>query len=272
MEPNFQFVVLSRSWGAIHPQPKGVVLWLGGAFFGTFPTIFYRYLLRNIFFAKYTVVALPYWLTLNHWFVAKRLFLEQKQLPSVLIQEAARRGYSTEVYQDLTKYRWAGHSLGCEYITLLHFLSQDKSQQKEILKQCQTNLISAQAVSQNLRSLEQLDLKFSVENQPALLIAPCFKAPFFIEPLIQPKQQLTRCLLRNTSLVASIAMISFEKDFTAGNLKHQNGDVYWIEQNLKGKGLVLDREINGNHYQPLGYAQGNSKLAFNAVDFLNRLP
>jgi hypothetical protein len=48
METKIRFQPLSFSWVAIHPNPKGVVQFIGGAFFGTFPTVFYRYFLAGL--------------------------------------------------------------------------------------------------------------------------------------------------------------------------------------------------------------------------------
>ncbi len=48
MQDLFKFQPLYFSWVAVHPNFKGVVQFIGGALFGTFPTFFYRYYLRKI--------------------------------------------------------------------------------------------------------------------------------------------------------------------------------------------------------------------------------
>jgi hypothetical protein len=47
MDAQFKFRPMSSSWVAIHPQPKGIIQFIGGAFFGNFPTVFYRYFLSE---------------------------------------------------------------------------------------------------------------------------------------------------------------------------------------------------------------------------------
>ncbi len=66
MNREFKFRPISNSWAAIHPQPKGVVQFIGGAFFGTFPTIFYQYFLNQLYDAGYAIIALPFRFTFNH--------------------------------------------------------------------------------------------------------------------------------------------------------------------------------------------------------------
>ena len=254
------FLAINKSWVAFAEDPKAIVLWIGGAFFGTFPTISYHFLLRNIHQAHYTVVALPYWLNLDHWIKAGVIYEEFLSLPQALKDEAKKLGYQSDIYLDLSKYKWAGHSLGCEYISLLDFLSEPLQQQKAILQNFQSS-----SMKRNLTTLQHITEQISItrNNQSALFIAPCFKPPFFIKPWVQPSQELTRCLLKQTTTNNPISMISFTNDQTAGNIAHQQGDVYWIEQNLS---LVSHQEINGNHYTPIFQDQ---MLANLAINFLN---
>jgi hypothetical protein len=113
-----------------------------------------------------------------------------------------------------------------------------------------------------------------VKDQPALLIAPCFQPPAFISPLIRPTREETRRLLLDRGLNAPLALISFHQDFTAGNLTYQCGDVCWLYQQLtsqREKGLFICEEILGNHYQPIGYEEGDWELAKLVVQLLDRL-
>ena len=69
-------------------------------------------------------------------------------------------------------------------------------------------------------------------------------------------------------------MISFNQDFTAGNLTSQTGDVYWIYQQLANNsadGLVLHQELSGNHYQPVGYDKGDRDLVNHVINCLEGL-
>ena len=255
-----RFQLIGSSRVAIHPDPVGVIQFIGGAFFATSPIIFYYDLLQNLFEAGYTVITLRYWLTLNHWSTAQQLFENQQRLPVALELEAEKLGYNSDIYKNSSNYFWIGHSLGCEYITLLRFLSLKKQEQTSISQECHQkfdcnlNATLAQPASNNLEEIENFPSAVAFKVQPALLVAPCFQAPALIRPYVHPQQNLKRCLLANTSQIAPLAMISFDQDRLAGSLRHQFGDVYWIERHLKnnrGKGLIISQEISGDHYRPL---------------------
>ncbi|MEG5067561.1 DUF1350 family protein [Microcoleus sp. B3-A4] len=126
MSNSFKFQPVSFSWVAVHPQPKGVVQFIGGSFFGSLPTLFYRYFLQQLFEEGYTVVALPFRFTFRHWPIAIGLLKEQEILRTELTKIAHRLGYESEIYQEPSSYFWVGHSLGCKYIALLEFLSDDR--------------------------------------------------------------------------------------------------------------------------------------------------
>jgi hypothetical protein len=123
LEANFKFQPLSFSWVAIHPKPKGIVQFIGGALFGTFPTIFYDFFLRRLFAEGYTIIALPFKFTFDHWSVSLQLLREQYVARKALIEEVKRLQYDTKIYLEDQNYRWVGHSLGCKYIILLELLS-----------------------------------------------------------------------------------------------------------------------------------------------------
>jgi hypothetical protein len=115
-----RFKPISHSWVAIHPQAKGVIQFIGGAFFGTFgPTFFYRHLLKYWFEQGYTIIVLPFAFTFNHYKEAGFLIREQYDLLPEIIQRAKFEGYTYEVYLDENNFSWIGHSLGCKYISLL---------------------------------------------------------------------------------------------------------------------------------------------------------
>ncbi|MGH2413910.1 MAG: DUF1350 family protein, partial [Microcystaceae cyanobacterium] len=140
MNATFKFRPISFSWVAIHPQPKGVLLFIGGAFFGTFPTLFYRYFFRKLFDEGYTIVAIPFRFSFRHWTIAISLLREQiilrEEIPK-MANHLNRTGpaiYDISIYQDPRRYFWIGHSLGCKYITLLEFFSSE--QWGGILQKC----------------------------------------------------------------------------------------------------------------------------------------
>ncbi|TAE94818.1 MAG: DUF1350 domain-containing protein, partial [Oscillatoriales cyanobacterium] len=88
MQPVFKFQPISFSWVALHPQPKGVIQFIGGTFFGTFPTVFYRDFLKKLFADGYTIVALPFRFSFRHWPIAVSLLQEQEILRKELTEVA----------------------------------------------------------------------------------------------------------------------------------------------------------------------------------------
>ncbi|MEO0967129.1 MAG: DUF1350 family protein [Cyanobacteria bacterium J06639_18] len=99
MKSNFlKFHRVKDTQVALHPDPKGVISFIGGAFFGKFPTIFYRSLLKDIFNCGYTIVAFPYRFTFDHWSEAISLAEDRYEIQQVLSEKAKKLGYSYEIY------------------------------------------------------------------------------------------------------------------------------------------------------------------------------
>ncbi|MCC5608878.1 DUF1350 family protein [Nostoc sp. CHAB 5834] len=115
-----RFKPVSHSWVALHPQPKGVIQFIAGAFFGTFgPMIFYRYLLQCLYEQGYTIILLPFNFTFNHYVEAGFLMREQYEILPEIVRMSSVAGYDYEAYLDDKNFSWIGHSLGCKYISLL---------------------------------------------------------------------------------------------------------------------------------------------------------
>ncbi|MGF1590001.1 MAG: DUF1350 family protein [Pleurocapsa sp.] len=144
---------MSHSWVALHPSPKGVVQFIGGAFFGTFfPTIWYQHLLKSIFLEQeYTIIVLPFGFTIRHWGQALNLLIEQYKIRAEIIKkidselQSFKKNQAKEIhekkktlekalktYKQDSNYIWLGHSLGSKYISLLEILSVDDSLEKVI--------------------------------------------------------------------------------------------------------------------------------------------
>lgn len=133
LKPNFK--PISHSWVATHPEPKGIVQFVGGAFFGTFfPMFFYQFFLRSLYQEGYTLILLPFKFTFNHYREAFFLLREQYRIIPELVKQA---GDERSVYLDATNYFWCGHSIGCKYISLLEgfgALPQDEAQRAEFIR------------------------------------------------------------------------------------------------------------------------------------------
>lgn len=284
MEAIFKFQPVSFSWVALHPAPKGVVQFIGGAFFGTFPTLFYRYFLRRLFEQGYTIVALPFRFSFQHWSIAADLFAEQNRLRAELISLAQRHGYQHQIYQESSSYFWVGHSLGCKYIALLEFLSEDNW--KSIVQHC----IGSQAADRIDHLVDEIlpDEKISIKGQPSLLLAPDISDTESAIPIrtlaqlldqlnlgAQPTRRQTQCFIEESSLFNVMALISFQHDTVAGNQQdkersleiQQNSDVLWfIRQLQKRKRQLIYQELPGKHLEPLGIKVGGYIVDLNPFD------
>ena len=285
MNPIFRFQPISFSWVAIHPKPKGVVQFIGGAFFGTFPTLFYRYFLRKVFEEGYTIIALPFRFTFRHWPIAASLLREQAVLADEIYKIAQKLNYETDVYQDQEKYLWMGHSLGCKYVSLLEFLSSDRW--AEILQEC-GGQDQIQRIEDSLKDVPR-DRR-SIKGQPSLLIAPdisdtqsaipkplAFVAHFLDRHKlgVLPTRKQAQCFIANSNLFNLTALISFDKDTIAGSETDKdkneeirnNSDVLWLIEYLKQKPFpILHQEMPGKHLEPIGIQVGDYIVDLNPLD------
>lgn len=278
MPPVFRFSPVSFSWVAIHPEPKGVIQFIGGAFFGTFPTVFYRYFLKALFEEGYTIIALPFRFSFRHWPIAIALLTEQ----DVLRQELCNIT-DNPLYQNKANYFWLGHSVGCKYITLLEFLSSPNWRQ--IIESCAKN----QAYEQIETIPDTADLKNgAILSQPSLLIAPdisntesAIPVPAIARLLdriglgVQPTREQTQCFVERSALFNLTALISFEQDAIAGSITDEfksekiqkNSDVLWLLRQLKTRQFpVANVELQGKHLEPLGIKVGKYVVDLNPFD------
>lgn len=279
MNVTLRWKPISFSWVAIHPNPKGVVQFIGGAFFGSHPTLFYRYFLRKVFEEGYTIIALPFRFSFRHWPIAISLLKEQQVLRKELTNIAHSLGYEHEIYQDKSNYFWIGHSLGCKYITLLEFFSGEDWE--KILEGCVGN--SELQYQQIKTSLQDTELeKPSIKGQASLLIAPdisdtesaipkplTFVARFLdkVGLGVLPTKRQTQCFIEGSHLFNLTALISFKKDTIAGNKTDKNSDVFWMIEQLKlRKPPILHEEMPGKHLEPIGIKVGDYIVDINPFD------
>ncbi|KAM3092007.1 DUF1350 family protein [Phormidesmis sp. 146-35] len=287
MNAEFCFRPLSFSWVAIHPQPRGVVQFMGGAFFGTFPTLFYRYLLRRVYEAGYTVIALPFRFSFRHWPLAVGLLKEQDELRREIALTAQQLGYECDLYQDKTRYFWMGHSLGCKYIALLEFLSDDRW--PSLLETC----TDARQVEQLKHAIADLRPDtVSIKGQPSLLLAPDISNTESAIPIralaqlldrlqlcVLPTRKQTQCLIAQSDLFNLTGLISFDRDTIAGSVAnpgqkpYTENDVLWLLNQLKQRAFpLLHQELLGKHLEPVGVKIGSFIVDLNPFDkFVKRI-
>lgn len=272
MQPQLRFEPVSFSWVALHPQPKGVLQFIGGAFFGSLPTLFYRYLLRQLFEAGYTLIVFPFRFSFRHWSIALSLLEEQRRLRPILQVMASQAGYKTELYSQPSSYAWIGHSLGCKYIALLELLS-GHDWQADI-----ADCIDAKTLQYLAMRLPQAE---AIRGQPSLLMAPDIsdtESAIPIKPIARwldhmgwgakPTRRQTKNLIKRSRLFRLTAMISFDRDSIAGSVldqEEEKSDVLWLVRQLQPAGL-LNREIPGKHLEPIGIQLGRYLVDLNPLD------
>ena len=288
--PKCQFLPLNFSWVALHPQPIGVIYFIGGAFFGTFPTLFYRYLLEYLFHLGYTIIAIPYRFTFRHWSVVIGLVKDKATLREALIEEAKHRQYDYKIYQEdqqseESNYFWLGHSLGCKYIALLELLTelkQNNQHQQNLVQSSFGNCIPSNEQRNLETALAEVDLdKISLENQSSILMAPAIEGlegaiPIFRNSRfaglqnflakmgikVEPSQQETFCLIQQSQLFNLTSLIFFQ-----GDTRVAAPTVQWLLNNL-GERLVQKRELKGKHLAPLGWLRGDPEIGKTVKNFL----
>ncbi len=285
-----KFIPLNFSWVALNPKPKGVIFFIGGAFFGTFPTLFYRYLLKNLFLSGYTIVALPYRFTFRHWSVAVNLVKDQVTLQQAMRDEAKYLGYHYAIYEEdpteeKENYFWLGHSLGCKYIALLELLSdlEEKPKiQENICPKFISSCISVEQQKHLEEALADVDLeKISLKNQKSILMAPAIEGLEGAIPIlregnfpwlrrflnnigikVEPSQKETFCLIEQSRLFGLTSLISFKQD-----TRIAAPTVKWLLKNLVER-LLNQESLQGGHLAPLGWISGDYQIFKTVEDFL----
>ena len=311
LEPDSEltFSYLYSNWVLIHPQPKGVVYFIGGAGFGSFPTVFYRYILRRVFQEGYTIVALPFRFTLNHWSVAINLVKEAKPLREAIAAEAGRRNRllgeelykNLDLYSDPKKFReggyfWLGHSLGCKYIALLEVLGDverleglcqqgDFDQISALLGQCITKEKQIQRIQKLLAQIKDSDY-VSLENQSSILMAPVITGIEGAIPIpaiaqlvksfidARPSKEETECLIKQDENGIKDNLFHFTSivKFKNDDVEAKAGTIQFLLDNLPQKPFPpLHEQLDGKHLAPLNLLKRNESLADLLIEWLTIL-
>jgi hypothetical protein len=287
MNPKPEFQPISFSWVAIHPQPKGVVQFIGGAFFGSFPTFFYPYFLQKIYDLGYTIVAIPFRFSFQHWSIAIQLFEEQEKIRQELLTTTSRTHSSYQTYQDPRNFCWIGHSLGCKYIALLEFISGDLW--PLIMDTC----VASGSADRLAAAIGNIALQnASILNQPSILLAPDISdTDSAIPPIlarvvdrlgwgVKPSRKQTQCFIESSKLFNITRLISFDRDTVAGNQSDLNklekdrekSDIAWFIRYLDSKSKSPNdspkpyKEVPGKHLEPIGIKNGNYIVDLNPLD------
>ncbi|NMF58427.1 DUF1350 family protein [Pseudanabaena yagii] len=270
---------LSHSQVILHPNPKGIIQFIGGFVFGSFPVPAYRYLHQFLFDQGYSLILYRFPLNpfqLNHWQVALDLLKEQYVLKVEivkLLKQAKQPSEILNVYANPANYRWLGHSLGSKYVILLEILShkperriqvlQDALRQEDVNSLVQSINVAEAKKREAEASLRQLlpdalsISQFFIRDQPAVLIAPevsntvrFLRSGWRISSSgTKPNQQQTENLIRDSKELFNLTgIISFNLDAIAED------DVAFLVEEIKHRAFQppLSKELYGYHLQPLG--------------------
>ena len=179
MAPKLRFKPVSHSWVALHPNPKGVIQFVGGAFFGTFgPMFFYRHLLHYFYDKSYTIILLPFSFSFNHYREAIFLVKEQYHILPDLVRMAMLKGYDYQLYLKDSNYYWIAHSVGCKYVSLLEAFSalpNDKGEATQFIRDLLKNLpdesYSEAVIEKVVAQIDRLlkDLKVEAKDAQKLI-------------------------------------------------------------------------------------------------------
>ena len=294
---SMQFKRISSSWVALHPRPKGVIQFVGGAFYGTRPTWHYRYFLSTLFDAGYTIIALPFRFTFHHWNVALDLLEEhyrvRQAILNVLPRESSRSG-DYAFYADAAHYTWVGHSLGCKYVILLEILNDGWAKfseqaaalglEKSQLDTIQSHLMRVAQVHDQLNENSQSADRWSgsieserpsIHNQAAILMAPVIADLAAAIPLrslqqgcelmglkIVPTVEQTYDLIHHSQSFNLLQVLQFQQDLVA----KPTCDRLVLSLKSPMSKVLSTSAIVGKHLEPVGLQIGPYVADFNPLD------
>ena len=294
---SMQFKRISSSWVALHPRPKGVIQFVGGAFYGTRPTWHYRYFLSALFDAGYTIIALPFRFTLHHWSVALDLLEEHYRVRQAILNsllQESNRSSDYAFYSNAAHYTWVGHSLGCKYVILLEILNDgwekfsdqaaEVGLEKAQLDTIQSHLMQVAQVRDRLNEKMQNADHFggsidseqpSIYNQSAILIAPVIADLAAAIPLrslqqgcelmglkIVPTVEQTYNLIAHSQSFNLLQVLQFQQDCVAKSTCDR------LLPSLKSpmSKAIATAAIVGKHLEPVGLKIGPYVADFNPLD------
>lgn len=275
-------------------------MFIGGIFYGSFPSFSYNYILKQLFLEGYTIIVLPFRFTWRHWSVALSLLREQqilrKRIPDIL-KDSGFQYKDYELYLENENYIWLGHSLGCKYIALLEFLADWQKNSDKTCDLMRKSLVNSQEqITEIEKQIEGINI--SLRDQCSILMSPEISGtesaipvpllPHLIDDLgmgVEPTPEETFNLIENSPLFNLTALISFNKDTSiAGTKKDEveikNGAIArstktipWIRKikpQIEKQDLYI--EIEGSHLRPLGLQLGNKIVGPMAASSENLVP
>jgi hypothetical protein len=241
------YIPLANSTVLHVPQPKGVIQFIGGFLFGSFPQQAYGPLLALLQAQGFSLVVYRFPLNpfqLNHWEVAIGLYKEQ-----IRVREMMRRSMG-----DVPCFSWLGHSLGCKFIILLEVLSHEPQRRQELL----TKVLGSSAASKLINQIDSIGEETSfIRDQPSLFLAPEISNTVRLlrsgwrlrSPGSRPNQKQTEHLIKGSpELFNLFGVVRFKWDAIA----EDDVDFLIGEMSQRHAKPPLVTELDGMHLAPLG--------------------
>ncbi len=288
IEENFCFRPFSNSWVAIHPNPKGIIQFIGSFVFGSFPINSYKYLLQNLFEQGYTIFVFKFPFTplkFDHWQVATELLKEEYACRVEIIRFLTQNGKTShnnleilEIYLKDSNYYWLGHSLGCKYISLLEILSNEPTQRNLIIQKSLgerydeklVSLIKSVDIAREKAEQEISDLlnqpininPYFIKDQPSVLLAPEISntvtvnginiprnKPFSkFELLVSPNARETKSMIAQSTNLFNLTGII---SFSQDFIAKDDVTFLFQQSNYRRFRPPLNQVLFGWHLQPL---------------------
>jgi hypothetical protein len=263
MNAEFTFKPIGFSWVAIHPEPLGIINFIGDFFWGNFPNIFYNYLLKELFNQKYTIIARTRRITIDHWSVINDLIQEKNNFNFFenIYLEAKKLNYQTQLYQQSCSSKqanvfWLGHGQGCKYIALLEIISNFSNKNYQIFAQ---EYLGRKKYLEILKILPDNNIdNLAINNQPSIFLSPIilnyqktnivnfFPKIFKYFLPINPTSEQIYNFIKYSHLFNYTAIIGFEQD------KIAQKTVEWLKQELPQQiNSLLCQQIVGTHSLPI---------------------
>lgn len=265
---NFNFQAISCSWVAIHPRPLGIINFVGELGFGSFPTVFYKCLLKDLYSQGYTIIAHPIQYRCSCWSGAISLIndLYNNNVLSGISAEAKKKGYASEIYQPNFSFPkinnfWLGHGLGCQFILLLEIITNLTEDKYRLFLMTYLGKESTQIIKKNIELITTK--KISILNQPSVLIFP--KIIINSKLLNQLTEEEIFNLIKYSDLFNFIGMIVRQK-------QSKDKTVNYLEQNVPQDSYQLICEkITCTHFAPLSFSFYQPQIGKSVIKVLKRL-
>lgn len=279
---DFDSIKGSNTKVAFHPQPQGVIQFIGGFPSGSFPEHYFKYLFQHLYDRGYSLLVYSFPFNpfqFNHWSVALEILTDLYRVRATIIKQlfcTIASQQQLDFYTSDRNYFWLGYSLGGKYILLLEILS-DYCHQLQRRNEILTSCLRAEClpeIEQNLTKVDRTrelakdeisellgrpcDFNPFIRDQPSLLMAPEINNTFEIlnstfspfKYFTFPSQEEIQCLINNSTEIFNLmGLISFQSDTIARD------DVDFLVGELQSRSseAFLHQVLPGQHDAPLKF-------------------